>query len=119
MTPFQLETRSWLIACVGLEDANSKQLRNWRFLEEALELVQACGSTKEEALSLIDYVYDRPVGDKFQEVGGVMTTLHALGNAQEIDVEEAGETELDRCWNNIEKIRMKHFAKPNHGPLPM
>jgi hypothetical protein len=31
---------------------------------EALELVQACGMTKLEALGAVTYVYGRPVGEK-------------------------------------------------------
>ena len=38
-----------------------------RFLEEALELVQACGATASEAHQLVDYVYGRPVGEPAQE----------------------------------------------------
>jgi len=45
--------------------------RSHRFLEEALELVQANGCTAQEAQELVDYVFGRPVGKQAQEVGGV------------------------------------------------
>jgi hypothetical protein len=115
---YQNRVRDWLYACFGKEIATDKVERNHRFLEEALELVQACGTTQEEAHKLVDYVFNRPVGEKFQEVGGVMVTLSALCNAQKLEMNEAGEAELARAWTVIEKIRAKQKAKPKFGPLP-
>ncbi|MNN11716.1 hypothetical protein D3C81_1246860 [compost metagenome] len=66
----------------------------------------------------MDYVYGRPVGDKHQEVGGVMVTLAALCLAQGLDMHTAGETELARIWTKVEQIRAKQAAKPKHSPLP-
>lgn len=118
MSPFQNEVHDWLMACFGEPIASDKVERNHRFLEEALELVQACGATQEDAHKLVDYVYGRPVGERVQEVGGVMVTLAALCSAQGMDMEEAGKTEIARAWTVIEKIRAKQKAKPKFGPLP-
>ena len=115
---FQSSVDRWLIACFGLEIARDKTERNHRFLEESLELVQSAGCTKEEALQLVDYVYSRDIGEISQEVGGVMNTLAALCIAQEVDMLEAGEIEIERCWKKIEKIRDKHAAKPKFSALP-
>lgn len=95
-----------------------KPQRNQRFIEEALELVQANGITKEECLQLVDYVYGRPAGEPKQEIGGVMTTLATLCFAYEFDMTECGEVELARCWENIDKIRAKQALKPKNSPLP-
>ncbi|MCK5020064.1 MAG: hypothetical protein KAS32_23625 [Candidatus Peribacteraceae bacterium] len=97
--------------------AGDKEERNHRFLEEALELVQSCDCTRQEAHQLVDYVYGRPVGEKTQEVGGVMVTLAALCLAQELNMHEAGETELNRIWTKVEQIRAKQATKPKHSPL--
>jgi hypothetical protein len=91
---------------------------NHRFLEEALELVQSLGCTASEAHQLVDYVFGRPVGDPFQELGGTMVTLSALASCHDIDLEEAAETELARAWTVIEAIRAKQATKPKHSPLP-
>ena len=107
-----------MMACFGPEIAADIQERNHRFLEEALELVQACGATASEAHQLVDYVYGRPVGDKHQEIGGVMVTLAALCLAQGQNMHAAGETELARIWTKVEQIRAKQAAKPKHSPLP-
>lgn len=116
---FQTRVRPWLLACFGATIASDKVERNHRFLEEALELVQACGCTKDDAHQLVDYVYGRPVGEPVQEVGGVMLTLAALCLAQALDMHEAGETELARVWGKVDQIRAKQAAKPRHGPLPL
>mgnify|MGYP006958842284 CR=1 FL=1 len=60
------------------EHASDKAERSHRFLEEALELVQACGCSASEAHQLVDYVFGRAVGHASQEAGGVMVTLAAL-----------------------------------------
>ncbi|CAG9184396.1 DUF551 domain-containing protein [Cupriavidus respiraculi] len=117
-TDSQRRVQPWMLACFGAEIAADVQERNHRFLEEALELVQACGATASEAHQLVDYVYRRPVGEKTQEVGGVMVTLAALCLAQGLDMHAAGETELARIWTKVEQIRAKQAAKPKHSPLP-
>lgn len=116
--PFQARVDDWLIACFGEKIARDREERNHRFIEEALELVQANGCTRSEAHQLVDYFFDRPVGEPAQEVGGVMNTLAALCLANGLDIEQAGETELTRVWTKVEQIRAKQAAKPKHSPLP-
>lgn len=116
--PFQQRVQPWLVACFGEMIAGDREERNHRFIEEALELVQACGCTRSEAHQLADYVFSRPVGEKSQEVGGVMVTLAALCLAQDLDMAAAGETELARIWTKVEQIRAKQAAKPKYSPLP-
>lgn len=116
--PFQARVQPWMLQCFGQEIAGNREERNHRFLEEALELVQACDCTQGEAHQLVDYVFGRPVGDKPQEVGGVMVTLAALCLAQGLDMHEAGEVELARIWTKVEQIRAKQASKPKHSPLP-
>jgi hypothetical protein len=115
---FQAAVHEWMLRCFGIEIADDKVERNHRFLEESLELVQSLGTTKEEALKLVEYVYGRPAGEPHQEVGGTMVTLAALCRAQGISMEIAGEVELQRCWGKIEQIRAKQAAKPKFSPLP-
>lgn len=116
---FQARVRPWMIECFGAEIASDGMERNHRFLEEALELIQACGCTRSEAHQLVDYVFDRPAGEKQQEVGGAMVTLAALCLAQSLDMHEAGEIELVRIWTKVDQIRAKQAAKPKHSPLPV
>lgn len=116
--PFQSRVQPWMMACFGEAIAADRQERNHRFLEEALELVQANQCTASEAHQLVDYVYGRPVGEPSQEVGGVMVTLAALCLALGLDMHVAAETELARIWNKVEQIRAKQATKPAMSPLP-
>lgn len=116
--PYQERVQQWMQACFGELISADRQERNHRFLEEALELVQACGATKAEALQLVDYVFDRPAGDIAQEVGGVMVTLAALCAPNDVSMMDAGEKELARIWGKVEQIRAKQASKPHGSPLP-
>jgi NTP pyrophosphatase (non-canonical NTP hydrolase) len=116
--PFQKRVHAWMMECFSMEICRDRQERNHRFIEEALELVQACGCTASEAHQLVDYVYGRDQGDINQEVGGVMVTLAALCLANDIDMHSGGETELARVWTKIDQIRAKQAGKPKHSPLP-
>lgn len=115
---FQQRVQPWLLACFGEMIAGDREERNHRFLEEALELVQACGCSASEAHQLVDYVYGRPVGELHQEIGGVMVTLAALCLAHDADMHAAGWVELNRIWGKVDQIRAKQAAKPKHSPLP-
>lgn len=107
-----------MTACFPPAVARDRQERTHRFLEESLELAQANGCTREQALALVDYVYGRPEGRPELEVGGVMVTLASLCGASGIEMEEAGEAELRRNWERIDAIRRKQAAKPHGSPLP-
>jgi hypothetical protein len=48
----------------------------------------------------------------------VMTTLAALCYASDINMQEAGDTELARIWTKVDAIREKQLRKPKHTPLP-
>jgi hypothetical protein len=118
MSQFQQEVTRWMHACFGEADATSQRERNHRFTEEALELAQAAGTTREEVLMLVDYVFSRPVGERYQEAGGVMVTLAGLCSAHGLDMEKCGQLELNRVWTKVPEIRAKHALKPRNSPLP-
>lgn len=115
---YQQRIQSWMQACFGPEISADKQERNQRFMEESVELVQACGGTEDDAHELVRYVFNRPIGEKAQEVGGVMVTLAALCHAQGLDMAAAGELELAAIWGKIDAIRAKQASKPKGSPLP-
>lgn len=115
---FQTRVGVWVDRAFGSQVAADRIERNHRFLEEALELVQANGCTREDAHALVDYTFGRPVGELEQEVGGVMVTLAALCNACDVDAQRAAEVELARAWDRIDQIRAKQAAKPHGSPLP-
>lgn len=109
---YQIKIAAWLLECFGPEISNDKTERCFRFTEESLELVQSLGITKEQVLQLVDYVFDRPIGEPKQEIGGTIVTLAALCYATNIDLEYCAKNEYERILTKIEKIRAKHFNKP-------
>ena len=117
---FQRRVHQWIMTCFGVEVGRDTVERGDRFLEEALELVQAAGHSKERVLSLVEYVYNRPVGEVSQEVGGVMNTLAAFCNAHNVEMEYAAYQEMDRVEkpDMMAKIKAKHAGKPKGSALP-
>lgn len=115
----QARVKPWMDVCFGPEISADKLERNDRFMEEAVELVQASGYPASRAHELVEYVYNRPQGDINQEVGGVMITLAAHCLAHGVDMHEAGETELARIWTKVEQIREKQKSKPKGSALPI
>jgi 3-hydroxyacyl-CoA dehydrogenase len=102
-----------------IADPNDQRVRAFRFLEEALELAQACGVTPAEVNALRDYTFGRPVGEIDQEIAGTAVTLFALATAYGYDVGELTQNELQRATRPevLAKIRAKAAAAPD-GPLP-
>ncbi|CDZ25765.1 Hypothetical protein NGAL_HAMBI490_05990 [Neorhizobium galegae bv. officinalis] len=115
---FQQRVWQWVVACFPPHSHADARERTHRFLEEAVELAQANGCSRQDAQDLVDYVYSRAPGDRAQETGGVLVTLAALCNANGVDMQEAGERELDRNWARIDRIRAKQAAKPHGSALP-
>lgn len=115
---YQDRVAQWIAECLPPEAGADRTERVHRLLEEAIELAQACGTSREDAIQLVDYVFDRPVGDQEQEVGGVMVTLAALCSAINISMDSAADKELERNWRRISSIRHKHATKPVDSPLP-
>lgn len=118
-TSFQTRVDAWMDVCFGQVIKADAQERCDRFIEEALEFVQAAGYSAERAHALVDYTFGRPQGEINQEAGGVMVTLAAMCNTLGVDIDAAAETELARIWTKVEQIRAKQAAKPTGSALPV
>lgn len=116
--PRSLQERKhdWMVTCFDKTILEDHAERNRRFLEEAAEVVQAAGMSREEAHFMIDYVFDRPKGDVYKEAGGALLVLMTLATLHGFDLLQAGEAELRRIWPLVEKIREKHKTKPIYKP---
>jgi len=87
-----------------------------RFIEEALELVQACGMPRADVGRVVEYVFSRPAGEPAQEVGGVGITLLALCEVAGVSADAAEEAELRRVQaKSVEHFRARHNAKAAAG----
>lgn len=111
---YQRRIDDWMMSCFGEKIGMDPQERGFRFMEEATELVQSTGMSKEDVLRIVDYVFDRDIGEPSQEIGGTMVCLAALATAHGIDLGAASETELARIWEKADKIKAKHGTKPAH-----
>jgi hypothetical protein len=118
-TPLQSRVRQWMLACFGAEVASDKLERGDRLLEEVFELLQSGDYPSERISALEEYVFSRPKGEPFQEVGGVSLTLAAYCLAHGLDMHEAGEAELARVWTKVDAIRAKQASKPVGSALPI
>jgi len=119
MKSYQERVYDWMLECFGEQIAMNCTTRYMRFGEEALELMQSLGGSKEEALKLVEYVFSRPVGEPNQEVGGVMVTLAALCYANGLDMEACGEVELAKVWQRMPEIRNKQIFKNTALGMPI
>lgn len=91
--------------------------RGRRFLEEAMELAQVVGVSREDAEQLAKYVWGRPVGELPQEIGGVMHTLMVLAEVMGENVKSCLDEESTRVETPEmrKKIREKQVSKHLHG----
>lgn len=105
----QLEIEVWAQNAFGIAEATSLPQRGLRLLEEAIEAYQAAGGAPDMAHKLVDYVFARPVGELFQELGGVGVTLLALAAAAELSADGCESAEVNRVLAKP----LAHFAERN------
>ncbi|MBN9459003.1 MAG: hypothetical protein J0I54_20415 [Bosea sp.] len=109
-------------ACAVLFDGDPTDVaeRRDRFAEEANEVCQAFGMTREEAHALVDYTYGRPVGEPGKEIGAAMTSLTSLANEAGYGLMECAEADLANLIRpeTIARIRAKRATRHGRGPLP-
>lgn len=114
----QEDIKHWMMDIIGdPKQFESIENRSQRFLEEALELVQVTGLSKDQCHDLVNYVYNRPTGELPQELGGVMVTLAALSERMDQNLAECLLREVDRIHKPsiIEKVRKAIERKRNDG----
>jgi hypothetical protein len=114
---YQAGVKKWMDECFTPETVTNKRERAFRLLEEALELFQSMDCTSDEAQGLVYYVFNRPVGQPEQEVGGVALTLAALCSAAGIDLNHASVSELARVQSPevMAKIKAKRATRAVPG----
>lgn len=113
---FQQRVHAWLAETFpGTEVSPAERSR--RFLEEAVELVQAVGLSDEDIWSNVERVLSREPGQVRQELGGTMVSLAGLSQALGEDMAYAGEVELARVSDPgmQERMRARHQVKVDAG----
>lgn len=119
MKLWQTMIRDWMFNEVGDHTQWDPTNRGQRLLEETLELVQCQPGalTKEQAHSLVDYVYSRPVGHFPQEIGGTIVCLLAICDATGENLHQCLIDEYNRITTPgiVEKVRNAIVRKRNDG----
>jgi len=109
----------WVRLCFGpnqdiINHQESPEIRDLRFFEEVTELVQAGTISREKAIEVINYVYDRERGVVDKEAGQVIVAFLNLCRCRGIDVIRAANTEINRIntVSVISRIRFRQATKP-------
>lgn len=111
----QAKVFQWAVNTFG-DIARDPQERIDRFIEESIELAQALGADKDRVCRIVNYVYNRPPGNVFEEVGGASLTLLALCESLNISADSAESTEMLRAFKiDRESIRAKQNRKASVG----
>ncbi|WP_259667247.1 hypothetical protein [Rhizobium lentis] len=102
------------------DDPTDVEERLARFFEEAVETCQALGMNFADAHKLVNYTYDRPVGEPAKEIGAAMLTLASLCVVAGYDLMECAEADLEKLQRpeTIARIRAKRTTRHGRGPLP-
>ena len=105
----------WGCRCFGEDHMTTRGVRALRFIEETIELAQACGVPEDRVAEVVRVVYSRPSGDVLQEIGGSMVTLSVLAHILGYDIETAFDIEVRRCLAKDPA----HFAKRNKEKIDL
>jgi hypothetical protein len=106
----------WVRSRYGDEVLLSRKERAARLFEEAAELAQAEGLTRDLVFKILQRAYNRDRGEPGQEASGVMLTLLAWSYTSGVDLVQVCEKELDRVEKvPIEVSRKKHMDKEAAG----
>lgn len=100
----QNDVLEWVRRTFGEAFLNDRE-RSLRFIEEAVELVQALGLPADDVRRVTDHVYARPDGDYPQEMGGVIITLEALAEHVGVNLDRQASLE----WERINAMPQSHF----------
>lgn len=108
--PSQKEVLEWAASTFGdlALDTNERALR---FVEEAIELAQACGLTEDQLRRVAYRVYSRNPGSPHKETGQAAMTLLALSEWMKIDFDDA----LIREWRRVQSIPQAEWERRHNA----
>ncbi len=111
----QMVIKDWVARVFGASHLCRRE-RTLRFVEEAIELAQACGLERKDVDRVLDYVFARPKGEVAQEVGGVSVCLLALCSSTGLSADVCEDDELSRILIlDPAKVREKSSKKVDAG----
>lgn len=113
MNDFQERTEKLITDIFGKGHLQKKKENALRMLEEALELAQAYEIDRDLINKITNQVYNKPVGDKFQEMAQTAIQLFRIAGSEGYWLQAEIVKELDRISDPEiqQKIRDKHQLK--------
>lgn len=118
ITRMQQLMARWSLYVFGEKNVEiTPHIRALRLLEEVLELGQADGVTLREIATIIQQVYSKEPGERFQEAGGVATCLFAYCDVAGLNLEDVFFAEFGRIMNPamMEKVRRRNLEGDKIG----
>jgi len=109
----QVAVAEWLRRVFTPAELANVPERALRAVEEVIELAQACGVDRQAIYRLVDYVYERPVGQPGPEIAGSFVTLYAVAEALRLHADREFEQELERINQPevITRVRRRQAEK--------
>lgn len=90
--------------------------RALRVVEEAIELAQAEGVPREQAIAIVEHVFKKPKGKPIQEAGGLGLCLLGYCASKNFSADSAERLEYDRVTSmSPEYFRERHNKKADAG----
>jgi hypothetical protein len=106
---------AWTVRTFG-RVADHPHERAMRFLEEAMELAQSCGLSRETANAITERAYSRRAGEIDKELAQAGMTLEALAAHLGLDLSSAITNEFSRVREiPQEEWERRHAAKKRVG----
>lgn len=109
-----VQALEWAHATFG-EVAGHPEERAARFIEEAIELVQAVGLPVDLVDAIAGRVYLRPAGQVSKEVGQAMVTLETLAEVMGV----VAESEADREFARIKAIPQEEWSRRHQAKVDL
>lgn len=108
--------QQWVEATFGPDHANSLPQRGTRFFEEACELYQVCGGDRAMAHRLLDFVFNKPLGEIAKEIGDVGGTLLSVASLAGVSADDQELHAVARCIATDSKdMAARNKAKNDAG----
>lgn len=106
---------AWAVSIFG-EGAEDGEERAMRFIEEAVELVNAVGLSASVVHAIVERIYTRHKGDRGREMGQALLTLELLAEVYGIDPSRCADVEFARIQAiPKEEWERRHAAKVESG----
>lgn len=99
----QKEVFNWASRVFGDPLINDNE-RAARVIEEAAEIAQCLGLSRERLDRIVDRTYNRPKGKIDQELGGMIITLETLAEYQNVNLREVAELEWQRVISKPQRF---------------